>query len=164
MLTCPIILVLLGIHKNWNRSILGVVPSTYRNTVGNLIVQIWFQYQPSYPIFGSIEGTTLKITKIDATYNDYSCLLINTGGIAPWFDCHFNSRYICPLGWPGKATRGFPGYLPGSGRQLPEIHIEFCFIMQVYPIPTKTTFLTTSISSIAGHFHSQQFCGTNTQI
>mgnify|MGYP001791773680 CR=1 FL=1 len=152
MLTCPIILVLLAIRKNWNRSILGAVPSIYRNTIGNLTVQIWFRYQPSYQISGSIEGTTLKITKIYATYNDYSSLRINTGGISPWFDCHFNSRYIGPLGWFGKAIRGFSGYLSALGRQLPEIDIQ---------IPTKTIFLTTSNSSIAGHFHSQQFCGTN---
>ena len=40
----------LAIHKNWNRSILGVVPLIYQNTVGNLTVQIWFRYQPSYRI------------------------------------------------------------------------------------------------------------------
>ena len=55
--------VLLTIHKNWNRSILGVVPLIYWNTVGNLTVRIWFRYQPSQRITGSIEGTTLKITK-----------------------------------------------------------------------------------------------------
>ena len=144
--------VLLAIlHKNWNRSILGAVPSIYRNTIGNLTVQIWFRYQPSYQISGSIEGTTLKITKIYATYNDYSSLRINTGGISPWFDCHFNSRYIGPLGWFGKAIRGFSGYLSALGRQLPEIDIQ---------IPTKTIFLTTSNSSIEGLYHSQQFCGT----
>ena len=59
----------LAIHKNWNGSILGVVPSTYRNTVGNLTLQIWFRYQPSYRISESVEGKTLKIT----------------GGINPWF-------------------------------------------------------------------------------
>ena len=61
------------------------MPSIYQNTVGNLTVQIWFRYQPPYRISGSIEGTTLKITKIHPTYNDYSCPLINTGGISPWF-------------------------------------------------------------------------------
>ena len=126
--------------------------SIYRITVGNLTLRIWFWYQPSYRVSGSIKGTTLKVTKIHPTYNDYSCLLINTGGITPWFDCHFNSRYIGPLGWFGKAIRGFSGYLSALGRQLPEIDIQ---------IPTKTIFLTTSNSSIAGHFHSQQFCGTN---
>ena len=76
-------LVLLAIHKNWNRSILEVVPSIYQNTVGNLSVQLWFRYQPSYWLSGSIERTTLKITQIHATYYDYSCPLINTGGITP---------------------------------------------------------------------------------
>ena len=53
----------LAMHKNWNGPILGVVLSIYQNTVCNLTLQIWFQYQPSYHISGSIEGTTLKITK-----------------------------------------------------------------------------------------------------
>ena len=56
-------IVLLVIHKNWKRSILGVVPSIYRNTVGNLNLQIWFRYQPSYRISWCIEGTTREITK-----------------------------------------------------------------------------------------------------
>ena len=124
-------LVLLAIHKNWNRSILGVVPSINQNTIGNFTVQIWFWYQPVKRISGSIKGTTLKTTKIHATYNDYSCLLINTDGITPWFACHFNSRYIGPLGWSGKVIRGFPEHLPGLGRQLWEIEIEIRFIVQV---------------------------------
>ena len=45
ILTCPMV-VLLAIHKNWNRSILRVVPSIYRNTIRNLTVQITFRYQP----------------------------------------------------------------------------------------------------------------------
>ena len=36
--------VLLAIHKNWNRSILGVVPLIYQETVGDLTVQIWFRF------------------------------------------------------------------------------------------------------------------------
>ena len=113
-------------------SVLGVVPSIYQNTSGNLTVQIWSRYQPSYRISGSIEGTTLKITKVYATYNDYSCPLINTGGITPLFDCHLNSQYIGPSGQSGEAIRGFPGHWPGSGRQLPKVDIEFRFIVQVY--------------------------------
>ena len=54
-------LVLLAIHKNSNRSILGVAPSIYWNTVENLTEQIWIPYQPPYRISGSMEGTTLKI-------------------------------------------------------------------------------------------------------
>ena len=76
---------LLAIHKNWNRSILGVVPSIYRNTVGNLTLQKWIRYQSQYRISGCIERTNLKITKIHPTYNDYSCPLIDTGGITPLF-------------------------------------------------------------------------------
>ena len=53
--------------------------------VGNFTVQIWFRYQPPYQISESIQGTTLKITKIHATYNDYSCPPIDTGGITPGF-------------------------------------------------------------------------------
>ena len=45
-------------------AILGVVPSIYRNTVGNLTLQIWIRYQSLYRISGGIKGTTLKITKI----------------------------------------------------------------------------------------------------
>ena len=62
-------LVLLVIQKNWNMSILGVVPSIYRKTIRNLTVQIWFRYQPPYRISGSFEGTTLKITKTHTTCN-----------------------------------------------------------------------------------------------
>ena len=78
-------LVQLAMHKNWNRLILGVVPSKYQIPVGNSTVQIWFRYQPSYRISRGIEGTTLKITKIHAPYNGYSCPLIHTGGITPCF-------------------------------------------------------------------------------
>ena len=41
-------------------------------------------------------------------------------------------RYIGLLGRYGKAIRGFPGSLPGSGTQLPKIDIEIRFIVQVY--------------------------------
>ena len=54
---------MLAIRKNWNRSILAVVPSISRNTVGNLILQIRFGDQPSYWISGIINGTTLKFIK-----------------------------------------------------------------------------------------------------
>ena len=40
--------------------------------------------------------------------------------------------HIGPQGQSGKAIRGFPGHLPGSGRQLPEIDIEIRLIRQVY--------------------------------
>ena len=97
------------------------MPSIYQNTVGNLTVQIWFRYQPPYWISGSIEETTLRITiTFHATYNDYSCHLINIGGITPLFECYLNSRYIGPQGQSGNALRGLPGHLPGLGRQLPE--------------------------------------------
>ena len=55
--------VLLAIHKNWNRSILLVVPSIYQNAVENLTVQIRIRCQRTYCISRSIEGTTLIITK-----------------------------------------------------------------------------------------------------
>ena len=44
-------------------------------------MQIWIRFQPTYRISGSIEGTTLIITKFIATYNHYSCPIIDTGGI-----------------------------------------------------------------------------------
>ena len=56
-------MVLLAIQMNLNRSILGVVLTISRNSVGNLTVQIWFRYQPSYLVTANIEGATLKITK-----------------------------------------------------------------------------------------------------
>ena len=109
-------LVLLAIHKNWNRSILGVVPLIYR--ICNLTAQIWFRHQPSYRISGSIEGTNIKITKIHTAYNYYSWPLIETGGITPWL-----KRYLKKPGRSGKVIRGFPGHLPGLGRQLPGVDI-----------------------------------------
>ena len=72
----------------------GVVPSIYRNTVGNLTVQLWFRYQPPYQISGSIKKTTLEITKLHPTYNDNSCPLIETGVITPWCECYIKSQYI----------------------------------------------------------------------
>ena len=83
------------------------------------------------PGFREYRGATLKITKIHATLNRYSCLLIDTGEVTLWFNCDIKSRYICPQGWSGKVTRGFPGHLPGLGRQIPEINIEIRFILQV---------------------------------
>ena len=68
--------------------------------------------------FWSSEGTTLKITQIHVTSNVYSCSLLDTGERAPWLS--------------GKLTRGFPGHLPGLGRQLPEIDIKICFIVHDY--------------------------------
>ena len=67
---CRTTLVVLAIHKNWNRAILGVVPSIYRTFVGNLIGQIWSRYQQSYRVSESIEGTALKITEYHSTFND----------------------------------------------------------------------------------------------
>ena len=67
--------VLLAIHKNCNRSILGVVPSIYRNTVGNLTVLRWFDINHHIGCLGVSRG-------IHATYNHYSCPLIDTGGVA----------------------------------------------------------------------------------
>ena len=106
------------------------MPSIYQNTVCNLTVQIWFRYKPPYRISASIEGTTLKITKIHATYNDYSCPLIDTSEVTSWIECRLKSRYIGSQGRYGKAIRGFPGHLSGSGRQLPVINIEIRFIVQ----------------------------------
>ena len=48
-----------------------------------------------------------------------------------WFKWYLKCQYIGPQGRSGKAIRGFPGHLPGSGRQLQEIDIEIRFIMQV---------------------------------
>ena len=108
---CPF--VLLAVHNNRNRLILGVEP---RYRVIPLAISLCrygfdFQYQLPCRISGSITGTTLKITKFHATYNDYSCPLINTGGIAPWSKYNLKIWYIGPLGRSGKAIRGFSGYL-----------------------------------------------------
>ena len=51
-------------------------------------------------------------------------------------------RYIGPFGRSGKAIRGFPGHLPGSGRQLPEIDSKIRFIVQVYKQPFVTDVLS----------------------
>ena len=48
----------IGMGRFWE-----LCPLIYQNTACNLTLQIWFQFQPSYHISGSIEGTTLKITK-----------------------------------------------------------------------------------------------------
>ena len=42
--------------------------------------------------------------------------------------------YVIPVGRSGKAIRGFPWHLRGSGWQLPEIGIEICFIVQDYDL------------------------------
>ena len=44
---------------------------------------------------------------------------------------YLRSRYISPYSQYGKAIRGFPGHLTGSGRLLPEIDIEIRYIVQV---------------------------------
>ena len=79
---------------------------------------------------GVSRRTTLEITQIYATYNDCSCPIIVTGGITPWFECHLKTRYVDTLDRSGKAIRGFPGHLSGSGRQLLEIDIDIRFIVQ----------------------------------
>ena len=61
-------------------------------------MQIWFRYQPPYRISGSIEATTLKITSIYATYNDYSCPVIGNDGITPWFECYLRKPIYRPIG------------------------------------------------------------------
>mgnify|MGYP001804211980 CR=1 FL=1 len=76
--------------------------------VGNPTVQIWFRYQPSYWISGAIEGTTPKITKIHATYNDYSCPLMDTGGITPCFAYQQEadiSPHLAPFFFPTRVIR-----------------------------------------------------------
>ena len=72
----------IGIGRFWE-----LCPRYIGIPVGNFTVQIWFRYQPSYRISGSIEGTTLNIRNIHGTYYDYSCPLIDTGGITPCFAC-----------------------------------------------------------------------------
>ena len=87
-------MVLLAIQKHWNRSILGVVLTIYWNSVGNLSVQIWFRYQPSYRVSASIEGTTLKNAKfmplIMTTVVPSSILVGTLLGV----NVMVNSRYI----------------------------------------------------------------------
>ena len=39
---------------------------------------------------------------------------------------------IGPFGQSEEATRGFPGYLSGSGREISEIYIEIRFTVQDY--------------------------------
>ena len=65
-----------------------------------------------------------------AICNGYSCPIIDTGGVTPGLNVISKSRYIVSSGRPGKAIRGFPGYLPASGSQLPEIDIVIRFIVQ----------------------------------
>ena len=75
--------------------------------------------------------TTLKITKVHATFNDYSCPLIATGGVIPCFAYQQEAVKSAHLVDPVNRSRGFPGHLPGSGRKLPKIDIEIRCIMQV---------------------------------
>ena len=144
--------VLLAIHKNRNRSILGVGPSIYSNTVGNLTLQIWFLYQQPNRISGGIEGTTFKLTNIHTTYNDHSCPFIDTGGITPLFRCCLKSRYIDQQGRSGKSVRGFPGLLPGSGWQLPKMDIKIRFIVQdhSFHICSRESFVPYSLYNQTG--------------
>ena len=86
------LLVLLAIHKNWNRLILGVVSSIYWNTIGNLTVQICTvnHHQPSKSTnhhigFLGLSRDNSQNYKIHDTGNYYSCPLIDTGGITHWF-------------------------------------------------------------------------------
>ena len=109
------------VSKNCNRSFWELCP-WYWNTIGYLTLQILIRSQSPCRISGCIEGTT----KIQATYNDYSCPLIDAGGITPSFGCYLESRYIDPQGPSGKAIRGFLWHLPGSGGQLPKIEIKIC--------------------------------------
>ena len=78
---------------------------------------------PSYRISGSTEGTTLKIIKIHSISNDYSCPLIDTGGITLKFKVYLKKQYIGPKGLSSKAIRGFSGSLSDLERQLSEIEI-----------------------------------------
>ena len=82
--------------------------------------------------FWEYRGDNSWNNKIHVTYNDYSCPLIDTDGITPWFKCYQRNRYIGPYGRSGKAIGGFLGHMAGAGRQLPEIDIEIRYIVQVY--------------------------------
>ena len=81
---------------------------------------------------GVSRGQLLKLQSTHATYNDYSCPLINTGEITLWLYCSVKSQYIGPQGRSGRTIRGFLGHLTDSRRQLPEIDIEIRLIVQVY--------------------------------
>ena len=117
-----------------NGSILGVVSLIYQNTVGNLNVQICLRCQPSHQISRTIEGATLKITQIFFHYIMVIAVVPSSKLVAQLIGLNVLSkgRYIGQQGQSGKAIIGIPGYLPGSGRQLPEIDIKICFIMQVF--------------------------------
>ena len=82
--------------------------------------------------FWEYRGNNFWNNKSHATNNNYSCPLIDTGGITPWSKCSQRNRYIGPYGRSGKAIRGFLGHITGAGRQLPEIDIEIRYIVQVY--------------------------------
>ena len=81
---------------------------------------------------GLSRGQLLKLKSTHATFNDYSCPLIDTGGITLWLYCSVKSQYIGPQGRSGRTIRGFPGHLTDSRRQLLEINIEIRFIVLVY--------------------------------
>ena len=69
---------LLAIHWNRNRSCaLGI--SEYRRKSHCAYNGLDINHH----IRSRIEGTTLKITKIHATHNSYSCPLIDIGGVTP---------------------------------------------------------------------------------
>ena len=99
------------------------MPSIHQNTAGNLTVKIWFWYQLSHRISGSIEGTTLKITK---------------------FMPHIMTTVVPNRYWWGNflvqmlpqkpiyQPRGFLGYLPSFARELLEIDINIRFIVHVW--------------------------------
>ena len=63
-------------------------------------------------------GQLLQLQSCTHTTNyDYSCPLIDTGGISLWLYCSVKSQYIGPQGRSGKTIRGFLGHLTDSTRQ-----------------------------------------------
>ena len=56
----------------------------------------------------------------------------DTGGITLGLNVISEGRYSGPISRSGKAIRGFPEHLPSSGRQLEEIDIKICSIVQAY--------------------------------
>ena len=55
---------------------------------------------------------SLNYKKNHATYNGYSCPLIDAGGITPWFKWYLRKPIYWPTGWNGEAVRGFQAICP----------------------------------------------------
>ena len=95
---------LLATHKNQNySSILGVMPQIYRNTGGVSHCTDMVLISKTISDFWEYRGdNSLKLYKNHATFDEYSCPLIDIGGITPWLN-YYPIAMIIQVDNPGKS-------------------------------------------------------------